>query len=171
MIECPNCRHQEFVGTLFCTECGARLVHVEPLPTMSIPRDRVDLEAMATKPAAPEGPELQTGAILGLRAVATGHTLSLIGRDNFTLGRSVEGQAIVPDIDLDPFQAYDFGVSRIHAELRLLKEGVFVVDLDSANGTLLNGRRLTPQTPEAVRHGDIIQLGRLRLQLISRHRG
>jgi pSer/pThr/pTyr-binding forkhead associated (FHA) protein len=62
-------------------------------------------------------------------------------------------------------------VSRIHAELRLAKDGVFVVDLDSANGTLLNGRRLPPQTPESVRHGDIIQLGRLRLQLISRYRG
>ncbi|MGH2627541.1 MAG: FHA domain-containing protein [Anaerolineales bacterium] len=171
MIECPNCRHQEFVGTMYCSECGTRLVHVSPLPTMSIPRDRMDLEAMATKPAAPEGPELESGAILGLRAVATGTTLSLLGRDNYTLGRSVEGQAIVPDIDLDPFQAYDYGVSRIHAELRLDQEGVYVVDLDSANGTLVNGRRLDPQSPSPVRHGDIIQLGRLRLQIISRVRG
>ncbi|MGH2605028.1 MAG: FHA domain-containing protein [Anaerolineales bacterium] len=138
---------------------------------MSIPRDRIDLEAMSTKPAAPEGPELESGAMLGLRAIATGHTLSLLGRDNYTLGRSVEGQAIVPDIDLDPFQAYDYGVSRIHAELRLDQEGVYVVDLDSANGTLVNGRRLDPQTPSPVRHGDIIQLGRLRLQIISRVRG
>jgi pSer/pThr/pTyr-binding forkhead associated (FHA) protein len=138
---------------------------------MSIPRDRIDLEAMATKPATPEGPGLESGAILGLRAVATGQTLSLLGRDNYTLGRSVEGQAIVPDIDLDPFQAYDFGVSRIHAELRMDRDGVYVVDLDSANGTMINGRRVEPQTPVPVRHGDILQLGRLRLQLISRMRG
>lgn len=156
---------------MYCSECGTRLVHVSPLPTMSIPRDRMDLEAMATKPATPEGPGLESGAILGLRAVATGQTLSLLGRDNYTLGRSVEGQAIVPDIDLDPFQAYDFGVSRIHAELRMDTDGVYIVDLDSANGTMINGRRVEPQTPVPVRHGDILQLGRLRLQLISRMRG
>lgn len=156
---------------MYCSECGTRLIHVSALPTMSIPRDRMDLEALATKPAAPEGPGLESGAILGLRAVATGQTLSLLGRDNYTLGRSVEGQAIVPDIDLDPFQAYDFGVSRIHAELRMDSDSVYVVDLDSANGTMINGRRCEPQTPVPVRHGDIIQLGRLRLQLISRMRG
>jgi pSer/pThr/pTyr-binding forkhead associated (FHA) protein len=171
MIECPACKHQEFVGTLYCTECGTRLVHVSPLPTMTIPRHQVDQEATATKPTAPEGPELESGAILGLRIVASGEILSLLGRDNYTLGRAIEGQAIVPDIDLGPFEAYDHGVSRLHAEIRLNQDGVCVVDLDSANGTLINGNRLEPQKPTPVRHGDIIQLGRLRIQLISRLRG
>lgn len=170
MIECPSCKHREFVGTLYCSECGTRLVNVTPAPTISIPRDQVNLEASATKPSVPEGPDLSSGALLGLRVVSSGEVLSLIGRDNYTLGRAVEGQPIIPDVDLSPYDAFEQGVSRLHAELRLLDDGVFIVDLDSANGTLLNGRRIEIQKPIATRHGDIIQLGRMRLQLISRFR-
>ncbi|MEK6587520.1 MAG: FHA domain-containing protein, partial [Chloroflexota bacterium] len=94
----------------------------------------------------------------------------LVGRDNFTLGRAGGGQAIVPDVDLDAFGAQDQGISRLHAEIRLDKEGVHVVDLDSVNGTLINGKRIEPQQPRRLRNKDIIQLGRLRLQLISRLR-
>ena len=171
MIECPTCKHQEFVGTLYCTECGTRLVQVSPLPTKAIDRNFIDMEAMATKPSVPEGPDLQSGAIVGLRILTTGTILSLIGRDNFTLGRAVEGQAIVPDIDLERYDAYEHGISRIHAEIRLEEGGISAIDLDSANGTLVNGERLEPQVPQPIRHGDIIQLGKLRLQLISRYRG
>lgn len=171
MIECPACKHQEFVGTLFCSECGTRLVHVSPMPTMTMRREWIEQEASVTKPAPPEGPELETGAIVGVRVVATGDVLSLIGRDNYTFGRAVEGQAVIPDIDLGPFNAYDHGISRIHAEIRIAEDGLFVVDLDSSNGTLVNGKRLESQEPVPLRHGDIVQLGRLRLQLISRYRG
>ncbi len=171
MIECPSCKHQEFVGTLYCSECGTRLIHVAPMPTVTIARDRIDREAMSTKPATPEGPELESGAIIGLRIITTGGILSLLGRDNYTVGRSVEGQAVIPDVDLQSFNAYDEGVSRMHAEIRIESDGVFVVDLDSANGTLVNGRRLEPQQPSLAHHGDIIQLGRMRTQLISRFRG
>jgi hypothetical protein len=171
MIECPGCKHQEFVGTLYCSECGTRLVNISPVPTVTIPREHIDREAIATKPAIPEGPDLESGAILGLRVLLTGDIVSLIGRDNYTLGRSVDGQAIVPDVDLRNYDAYDQGVSRIHSEIRLLSDGVYMVDLDSANGTLVSGKRLEPQSPEPVHHGDVVQLGRLRLQLISRYRG
>jgi hypothetical protein len=170
MIECPSCKHQEFVGTMYCAECGTRLVSVSPVPTVSISRDRLDREAMATKPATPEGPELESGAILGLRLVASGEILSLLGRDNYTVGRSVEGQAVIPDIDLHSHDAYEQGVSRIHAEVRLESDGIYIVDLDSANGTMINGKPLEPQRPALVHHGDIVQLGRLRTQLISRFR-
>jgi len=170
MIECPVCKHQEFVGTLYCSECGARLVAVSPFPTVSIPRDLVTEESMATKPTAPEGPELSSGALLGLRIISSGELISLLGRDNYTLGRSGKGQAIVPDADFATFDAYDLGVSRLHAEIRLTSDSMVIVDLESANGTLVNGKRLEPQEPTPIRHGDIIQLGRLRLQLISRLR-
>ena len=170
MIECPSCRHQEFVGTLYCSECGTRLVSIAAMPTITMPRDHLDREAMATKPGVPTGPELESGAILGLRVFSSGEILSLVGRDNYSIGRSVEGQAIIPDVDLKPYEAYDEGVSRIHAEIRLAEDGVFVVDLDSANGTMINDRRLKPQEPSPIRHGDVLQLGHLRVQLISRLR-
>jgi pSer/pThr/pTyr-binding forkhead associated (FHA) protein len=169
MIECPRCKHQHFVGTLHCSECGARLVHTSPITT-SFPREQIAEEALATKPTVPEGPELRSGALLGLRVVSTGEILSLLGRINYTLGRSIKGQAVIPDIDLSPFEAFNLGVSRLHAEMRLKSDGVYVLDLNSANGTLINGKRLDVLEPKPIRHGDIIQLGRLRLQLISRYR-
>lgn len=167
MIECPNCKHQEFVGTLYCTECGTRLVHVSPMPTVSISKDDLDDAAQATRPRVPE-PSLASGAMLGLRVVSTGEIVSLIGREHFTLGRAVEGQAVIPDVDLGRYEAYDEGVSRIHAEIRVAPEGVVVIDLDSINGTFINGTQLETQAPRRIDHGDILQLGRLRLQLISR---
>lgn len=168
MIECPNCDHQEFVGTLFCSECGTRLVHVAPLPTVSIGKDEIDNQAQATRPRVPEGPELASGALFGLRVLSSNRIISLVGRDNFTLGRDVDGQAVIPDVDLGRVDAYDQGVSRIHAEIRLEQDGLFVIDLDSVNGTLINGEPLQPQEPTKIHHGDLLQLGRLRLQLISR---
>lgn len=156
---------------MYCTECGTRLVLVNTAPTMSIRRDQMHAEALATKPAVPEGPELESGAVIGLRVVSTGDVLPLVGRENYTLGRTIEGQAVVPDIDLSPYDAYELGVSRMHSEIRLASDGVTVLDLESANGTLVNGVRVDPMSPVVLRHGDVIQIGRLRLQLITRARG
>jgi pSer/pThr/pTyr-binding forkhead associated (FHA) protein len=167
MIECPNCKHREFVGTLYCSECGTRLVHVNAMPTKSISKETIREEAKTTRPT-PPGPDLSSGALIGLRIITTGEIISLIGRDNFTLGRSIEGQAILPDVDLSRFDAYDFGLSRMHAELRIDENETRIIDLESANGTVVNGKRILPNQPEQIEHGDIIQLGRLRLQLISR---
>lgn len=167
MIECPTCNHREYVGTLFCGECGTRLVHVNPMPTRTISKERMREEARTTRPT-PPGPELSTGAMIGLRVISTGEIISFIGRDNYTLGRSIESQAILPDVDLSRFDAYDFGLSRMHAEIQLVDNGTNIADLGSANGTIVNGKRIIPNQPEPIEHGDIIQLGRLRLQLISR---
>lgn len=171
MIECPTCKHREFVGTLFCGECGTRLVLASQVPTMGISRDKLSKEAKATKPSAPHGPQLSTGALIGLRVITTGELLSLVGRDNYTLGRSIEGQAVIPDVDLNKYEAYDAGISRMHAELRIAEDGLYVIDLESSNGTIINGKRLSAQEAEPIQHGDIMQLGRLRIQIIAHSRG
>jgi hypothetical protein len=170
MIECPSCKNQEFIGSVFCSECGARLTSLTTPGTLQVPRERVPPDQLVTRPAVPDGTELESGAVVGLRVVSSGDLLSLFGRDNYTLGRAIASQAVIPDVDLGPFHAHDHGVSRMHAELRVHPEGVRIVDLESANGTHLNGRKLEPQVPTPLRHGDVIQLGSLSLQLISRIR-
>jgi hypothetical protein len=171
MIECPSCKCQHFVGTLYCSECGTRLVHVTSVPTMTIS----ELESMdaadKTKPTPADGPDLRSGAIFGLRIVDSGDVVSLLGRTNYTIGRSNKGQAVIPDVDLAMYEAYDHGVSRLHAEMRIQPDSVYVIDLDSANGTIINGDRLKSLEEKVVHHGDIIQLGRMRLQIISRQLG
>lgn len=167
MIECPSCKHQDFVGTLFCSECGSKLTHSEMVPEGLMKAQVNDIET--SRPGS-DGPRLESGAFLGLRVVDSGKVISLLGRDNFTLGRSGKSQAVIPDVDLLTYQAFDHGVSRIHAEIQMRSDGIFLIDLDSANNTLVNGHLLDPQIAYPIHHGDIIELGGLRLELISRYR-
>jgi hypothetical protein len=51
----------------------------------------------------------------------------------------------------------DVSVSRCHAELRHVGDGWMVRDLNSMNGTHLNGTRIT--SPSRVRPGDHLQFG------------
>ena len=52
----------------------------------------------------------------------------------------------------------DVGVSRFHAEIRLENEAVVVADLDSTNGTKLNGELVDQTAP--IELGDTITVGR-----------
>jgi pSer/pThr/pTyr-binding forkhead associated (FHA) protein len=81
-------------------------------------------------------------------------------RDSVVIGRGGNGSAH-PDIDLDILGAVDLGVSRRHCLLRPTSSGLFLVDMDSANGTLHNGVPLGPGSAYPLHHYDTISLGRL----------
>lgn len=49
-------------------------------------------------------------------------------------------------------------VSRIHLKILQDAEGYFVIDMDSTNGTFLNGKKLQANIPEKVNIGDKIML-------------
>lgn len=49
-------------------------------------------------------------------------------------------------------------VSRRHARLDKNKDGYFITDLNSTNGTFLNSRPLAPQTAYPLKNGDVLQL-------------
>ena len=70
-----------------------------------------------------------------------------------------------PDVDLSPFGAGDKGVSRKHIKIKRKNILVYVADLGSTNGTLLNGRRLIPNAERLLRNGDELQLGRLKVKV------
>jgi pSer/pThr/pTyr-binding forkhead associated (FHA) protein len=82
------------------------------------------------------------------------------------LGRVTEGQPIMPDVDLTPYNAYANGVSRLHAVLKREGENAIIVDLGSSNGTYVNGNRIIPHADHAVNHGDLIYLGKLKFQVL-----
>lgn len=169
MIICPNCRHQEISGALFCSECGALLEGVTGVSTQAIPRSStnqfVEKTDIAPPPAVtPPEPEYA----VALYVMDTGQILSLENKEEFTVGRSAEGQPILPDIDLAPYHAYEYGVSRLHASIRFEGKQILVTDLGSVNGTRLNGQRISPHKPYPLSHGDIIALGKLRLQILIR---
>jgi pSer/pThr/pTyr-binding forkhead associated (FHA) protein len=169
MIECPNCKHQEFPGALFCSECGAQLVGIDTITTHAIRNNFTD--NLAGIPTAQEEhlvPSIPKDVAISLYLLDTDTVLPLEGRNEFTLGRSVEGQPILPDIDLTNYQAYEHGVSRLHASITFGMEEAMVTDLGSANGTRLNGQKIPPHRPTSVKDGDVLTLGKLRVQLLVR---
>jgi pSer/pThr/pTyr-binding forkhead associated (FHA) protein len=107
-------------------------------------------------------------SLLSLHVVRTGQILPLMGRSEFTLGRISEGQSILPDIDLTPYEAYSQGVSRLHATIRINPEKVMITDLGSSNGTRLNEEKLQPHRETQLEHGDMIVMGRFKIQVLIR---
>ncbi len=85
-------------------------------------------------------------------------------KDRLILGRIDQGGLIQPDILLDEFNALEQGVSRHHAVIYLEDNVLKVMDLDSVNGTYLNGLRLIPHQCRILRDGDELRLGNLRLR-------
>lgn len=74
-------------------------------------------------------------------------TITELRRDLLRIGRDPANDFVVDDIE----------VSRNHAKITC-SEGVYrIEDLNSTNGTLLNGRKIL--SPEKLKDGDLINLG------------
>jgi hypothetical protein len=77
------------------------------------------------------------------------HSYSLESRSKVTIGRE-EGRDLV--IAEPP-------VSRLHATIENVRGAYFLRDSGSANGTFLNGLRLTGTSAIMLREGDVIEIG------------
>jgi pSer/pThr/pTyr-binding forkhead associated (FHA) protein len=169
MILCPNCRHHELAGSLFCSECGAQLITTGHLTTQSFRPNSSDTTSgpvgFAPVPASVQGePGMETGVSLHL--MESGKILNLAGRNEYSIGRGVEGQSLLPDVDLSPYEAYSEGVSRLHATLKVLQHGILITDLGSSNGTRINGQKIVPHIDYPINHGDVVALGKLKMQIL-----
>ncbi len=167
MIVCSNCQHPNMAGAIFCSECGTPLAPAEALTTQQIETGRMPgllKQNKVSPPPKPAAVPMNDWATLHL--LDTGQMLPLADRNEFTLGRISDGQPIMPDIDLAPYQAYTRGVSRLHAVLKREASRVFLMDLGSSNGTYVNGKRLTPNVDHALSNGDVIALGKLKIQIL-----
>jgi hypothetical protein len=171
MSVCPTCSHTELSGSLFCSECGTQLVYSkedEAPSTVVYPKDRKKKPGVPVEPPAPPFPAGITDASITLQVADSGQLIPLQGWGEITLGRITGNQPVVPDIDLGPYQAFQAGVSRLHASIRIGSDGVKISDLGSSNGTRVNGKKLAAHTPQTLKHGDLLTLGMLRLQVLIR---
>jgi hypothetical protein len=170
MILCPVCQQQELVGTLFCSECGAELFHLDVSPPKTVLYGN---ESQAVSRTVPEA-EIERDAFLRaaasarviLRILDTGQEIPLEDGDEFTVGRISGSQPILPDIDLTPYKAYEGGVSRLHATIKLNRDKVTITDLGSANGTRINNKKIAAHQPYTISNEDIISLGKFKAQVI-----
>lgn len=77
------------------------------------------------------------------------------------IGRSDAPTHDYPGLDLTPFNAGELGISRQHAVIRSDGTHLTLQDLNSGNGTVLNGIRLKADTPYQLADGDVIYFGHL----------
>ena len=84
--------------------------------------------------------------------------------NSIVLGRSYPSTEMFKGVDLSPFNAYEMGVSREHAVLLLQENQVILRDNDSSNGTLLNNKRLKPNTKYVLQSGDLVNLAKMALR-------
>ena len=89
-------------------------------------------------------------------AVGNGLGEILIEKLPFTVGRSSSADRAL----LAPF------ISRLHCRFSLQGDEVLVEDLETPNGTFLNGEPVREATP--IRHGDVVSLGPLAYRVCLR---
>jgi len=163
MIICSNCKSQEPDGAIFCSDCGTQLIQLDAAQTQKFATDSDEMRsAIYYTDRLPD----QEKTWISLHLLDSGTILPVSERTEFTLGRLSDNQPIEPDIDLSQFKAFDNGVSRLHAIIRQNQGNVIMIDLGSSNGTYVNGIRIMPNIEHPLRHGDIVALGKLKMQIV-----
>lgn len=149
---CPHCGKDNMEGVVYCERCGVALVEI-PLSTRQLEDDGVSGGT----------DELSMEGVLILQVGDDEKPILVQIRQEVILGRLSEASDTTTYINLSPYGADDMGVSRQHA--RLLREGsaVYLMDLESTNGTRLNGEPLPTSVEKRLRDGDEITLGRLKV--------
>jgi hypothetical protein len=72
-----------------------------------------------------------------------------------------DDETYCPDLDLSAYGADQKGVSRHHVLIRPTQRHLYLIDLNSINGTWVNGVSVSSITAQQVRNQDVITLGGL----------
>lgn len=105
----------------------------------------------------------QLGPGWKLQVKISGTTLSLDIEQDIHVGRATEDEETPIVLDLGPYGGYQGGVSRHHAVISRIEGSLYIEDLNSTNGTRINGFQLTPKRKYRLRDGDEVEFARLRM--------
>lgn len=78
--------------------------------------------------------------------------------DKAVIGRNSSTKNIVNDIDLTKFDTKKI-ISRRHAMIQRKNDQFLLYDLNSRNGTFVNGKRISSREPYVLQPGDVVEFG------------
>jgi hypothetical protein len=144
---CQRCFTRNEAGDTFCKVCGEGL-----------PDSLADVDENVTRRLVPAAARAQLIVEIGDGGAAE----FWIEKDVALIGRSSAADGVDPDVDLSDVDPNRL-VSRRHAFISRRRGGFVVEDLESVNGTYLNGvQRLQPHAQTLLRDGDQISFGEIR---------
>jgi hypothetical protein len=154
-MHCPECGFVNSPGANFCQKCGAHLVSDEGRQQGTTMTYKVD-ETGELKPVDLEEVVSSEGAALVIRSGGgrEGESFPVEG-ERMTIGRSPDANVFLDDVT----------VSRNHALLVRRRDGLYIDDLGSLNGTYVNRRRIESHK---LQSGDDLQIGKYKLTYLER---
>jgi FHA domain-containing protein/zinc ribbon protein len=152
-MHCPECGFVNSDGANYCQKCGAFLGDARSSGDTTV-QYQVD-ETGELKPVDLEDVP-GDGAALVIRSGGgrAGETFATAG-ERMTIGRSPDAEVFLDDVT----------VSRNHALLVRRRDGLYIDDLGSLNGTYVNRRRIESHK---LADGDELQIGKYKLTYLER---
>lgn len=154
-LHCPECGFVNPEGANYCQKCGAYLARPEGADEPTTVTYRVD-ESGEYQPVDLDEMVEAEGAVLVIRSGGgrSGESFT-IDEDRMSIGRTPDASLFLDDVT----------VSRNHALLVRRRDGLYVDDLGSLNGTYVNRRRIESHQ---LADGDEIQIGKYKLSYLER---
>ena len=153
-MHCPQCGFANAEGANYCQRCGAFLAEAAESSGETTEAYQLDetgeLRPVDLKEVTGEG------ATLAIRSGGgrTGEVFSVAG-ERMRIGRSPEAEVFLDDVT----------VSRNHALLVRRRDGLYVDDLGSLNGTYVNRHRIESHR---LSNGDELQVGKYKLTYLEK---
>lgn len=166
IVNCNNCGKQQEFKNRTCSNCGEILTEKSEIAYRSV--DVGGLVTNRLRPTEAFVSNVGNGNFLHLHILRSSDVIPLGEQGEYIVGRVSAGQSILPDVDLEPYDAYQAGVSRLHASIRVMEHGMSITDLGSSNGTRVNNKKLKPHQEHPLSNKDIIRLGRLSMETVLR---
>jgi pSer/pThr/pTyr-binding forkhead associated (FHA) protein len=152
-LHCPECGFINSPGANFCQKCGAHLTADGEQGDQTTITYKVgetgDLEPVDVEKVAEGG-----ALIIRSGGGRAGESFSIEG-ERMTIGRSPDAGVFLDDVT----------VSRNHALLVKRRDGLYLDDLGSLNGTYVNRRRIESHK---LQNGDELQVGKYKLTYLER---
>jgi hypothetical protein len=152
-MHCPECGFVNAEGANYCQKCGAFLgdVSQEGGTTETYQLDETgELKPVDIEPVVAEGAAL----VIRSGGGRSGESFTISG-ERMTIGRSPDAEVFLDDVT----------VSRNHALLVRRRDGLYIDDLGSLNGTYVNRRRIESHK---LLDGDELQIGKYKLTYLEK---